>query len=56
MNLKKKMKHLFTICPLKKHNNKKERLLTSTRKHAQAVFHLFGQVTDVQYFKIPDIL
>lgn len=54
--LKKKWSTLFTICPSKEHNNKKERLLTSTRKHAQAVFHLFGQVTDVRYFKIPDIL
>lgn len=54
--LKKKWSTLFTICPTKKHNNKKERLLTSTRKHAQAVFHLFGQVTDVRHFKIPDIL
>lgn len=53
---KKKWSTLFTICPSKEHNNKKERLLTSTRKHAQAVFHLFGQVTDVRYFKIPDIL
>lgn len=54
--LKKKWSTLFTICPSKEHNNKKERLLTFTRKHAQAVFHLFGQVTDVRYFKIPDIL